>query len=264
MNDDKFPIFRFPNSDAEYQIITYENSSFLAKYMQEKGLKKMIVTSSEDGCGWNSSELPDLQDFTFLEELLIYWTNIKNISGIHSCKKLKVLWLDNEDTTPIYFSNFPYLEKFISWQRKNIKDIWNVPTIKELTLVGLKKENFIRGRAFNSIEKLRILKTPLTDISFLSENYKISFLELLDFSKIEDLSPLQTLVQLKHLRISANKVKDFSFLKHLVNLEKLYVSSKIGEFKKDYFSELNKLQRVNLSGNTSIQKFNRELQTKYR
>ena len=215
MKENKFPIFRFTNSDIEYQVITEENSTSLARYMQKNDLKKLIITSSENGPGWNGSTLPDLSDFVFLEELLIHWTNIKNIDGIHSCKNLKVLWLDNDDATSIEFSNFPYLEKFISWERKKIKNIWNVSTIKELTLAGLRKDNFTYGEAFKSIEKLRILKTPLMDISFLSKNNKISFLELLDFSKIEDLSPLQTLVQLKHLRISAHKVKDFSFLKYL-------------------------------------------------
>lgn len=263
MKDSKFPIFKFANSNVEYHIITNDNKSSLAKYMQENDLKKLIITSNEDSYGWNNRELPDLRDFVFLEELLIYWTNIKNISGIHSCKNLKVLWLDNDDTTSIEFSNFPYLEKFISWERKNIKNIWNVSTIKELTLAGVRKNNFAYGRAFDSIERLRLLKTSLTDISFLTQSKTISFLELLDFSKIEDLSPLKTLVQLKHLRISANKVSDFSFLKYLVNLEKLYISSKIGEFTKDYFSGLNKLQRVNLSGNVAIQKFNRELQARY-
>lgn len=263
MKKDFFPIFRFINSDIQYHVITTENCHSLAQYMQENRLKRLIIISSETGIGWNESYLPDLEEFMFLEELSIHWTNIKNIDGIHSCVNLKVLRLDNDDTTAIDFSHFPYIEEVVSWERQNIRSIWNVPSIKKLTLAGLNKKNFMCGEALKSIENLRILKTSLKDISFLSDAHRLSFLELLDFSKIEDLSPLRILTQLKHLRISANKVKDFSFLKNLSNLETLYISSKIGEFSKDYFLELSKLEKVNLSGNATIQEFNRALKAWY-
>lgn len=257
---DKFPIFKFANSSVEYQMVTEENEHSLAKYMQQEGLKRLIVISAADGAGWNKRELPNLDDFLFLEELSIHWTSIKDISGIHSCANLRALRLDNDDTTAVDFSYFPYIEEVVSWDRKNIISIWDVPSIRRLTLAGIKKRSFTHGAALSSIEKMRLLKTPIVDISFLSEARKVSFLELLDFSKVEDLSPLQTLTQLKHLRISANKVKDFSFLKHLVNLETLYISTKKGEFSEDCFSGLDRLRKVNLSGNRTIQEFNRRLQ----
>lgn len=263
MKEISFPVFQFSNSGTQYQVITAENSSSLAEYMQNNGLKRLIIMSDENGIGWNKSVLPDLSDFVFLEELLVHWTNIKNIDGIHSCVNLKVLRMDNDDTTAIDFSCFPNIEEVVSWDRKNIKAVWSVPSIKRLTLAGLKKKNFTNGEALKSIEKLRLIRTSLMDISFLSEANRVSFLELLDFSKIEDLSPLQKLTQLEHLRIRANKVKDFSFLKYLINLETLYISSKVGEFSEDCFLGLDKLQKVNLSGNPAIQAFNRKLQERY-
>jgi Leucine-rich repeat (LRR) protein len=258
--NDKFPIFKFnfPNSE-EYQVITEENSDTLAEYMRSKNLKKLIVISDDDAPAWNSELMPDLSDFSFLDELLVYWTNISDIEGVHHCVNLKTLWLDNDDKTAVDFSKFPYLEKFISWSRKNIENIWRVSTLKELTLAGLKRNHFQSGAALKSIEKLRILKTPLEDISFLIDSKNVVFLELLDMSKIENLTPLRYLTKLKHLRITANKVKDFSFIRQLVNLETLYITSKVAEFEFDHFTGLNNIKKINISGNPQIQMFNKEL-----
>lgn len=70
---DRYPVFSFTGSSTEYQVITPENSSVLAGYMRDRGLGRLIVTSADDPRrGWNGTGLPDLKDFTFLEELLIY------------------------------------------------------------------------------------------------------------------------------------------------------------------------------------------------
>jgi hypothetical protein len=138
----KFPTFKFDNPNTEeYQVITEDNSDTLAQYMISKNIRKLIIISQEKEPAWNSSVMPDLSDFSFLEELLVYWTNISNIEGVHYCINIKTLWLDNDDKTAINFSKFPYLEKFISWNRKNIKDIWNVPTLKELNACRIEKES---------------------------------------------------------------------------------------------------------------------------
>jgi putative albumin-binding protein homolog-1 len=258
----EYPIYKFKLSEEQYQIITEENLESLPCYMKENHLKKVIITNSEDKNGWNSSELPNLTNFSFIEELLVYWTNIKNIKGIECCNLLKTLWIDNDDRTDIDFKKFPYLQKFISWDRKNIQNIWKVPTLKELTLAGVKPNSFHSGEALKSLIKLRILNTSLKDISFMENGINIDFLELLNLSKIEDLTPLRKLKNLKHLRIDCNKVVDFSFLKDLINLERLYISSKVGVFEFDYFLGLTLLKKVNISGNSKIQTFNRELQKK--
>ena len=96
---------KFKLSEDQYQIITEENIDSLPYYMKENCLKKAIIISSEDKNGWNSTELPDLANFSFIEELLVYWTNIKNIKGIECCSLLKTLWVDNEDRTDIDFKN---------------------------------------------------------------------------------------------------------------------------------------------------------------
>lgn len=256
----RYPAFSFTGSSTEYQVITPENSSVLAGYMRDRGLGRLIVTSADDPrCGWNGTGLPDLKDFTFLEELLIYWSNVKKLDGIYSCANLRVLWLDNDDVTEVLFPRFPHLEKVVSWRRRGISSVWDVPTLKVLTLAGLKDDDLRPGCALDSLEKLRILKSSLTDLSLLAGNRQILFLELRGLSKIEDLSQLGSMTQLRHLRIEANRVKDFSFLRGLVNLERLYISSKAGEISVEQLSHLNKLQAVNLSGNVAMQTVNRAL-----
>lgn len=258
----EYPIYKLKLSEDQYQIITEQNIDSLPYYMKENCLKKAIIISSEDKNGWNSTELPDLANFSFIEELLVYWTNIKNIKGIECCNLLKTLWIDNDDRTEIDFKKFPYLQKFVSWNRKNIQSIWEVPTLRELTLAGVKPNSFHSGEALKSLTKLRVLNTSLKDISFMGNAVNIHFLELLNFSKIEDLTPLKQLKSLRHLRIDCNKVVDFSFLRNLTNLETLYISTKVGIFEFDYFLGLTLLKKVNISGNSKIQTFNRELQEK--
>ena len=115
------------------------------------------------------------------------------------------------------------MQKFVSWDRKNIQNIWEVPTLRELTLAGVKPNSFHSGEALKSLTKLRVLNTSLKDISFIENGANIHFLELLNFSKIEDLTPLKQLKNLRHLRIDCNKVVYLSFLRDLIKLEKNFI-----------------------------------------
>jgi Leucine-rich repeat (LRR) protein len=256
-----FPIYKFKRSDVEYQIITDENKATLSGYMHDNNLKRLIITPGDDkGKGWNHNYLPDLSSFDFIDELLVYWTNIDDIKGVEVCKNLKTLWLDNGDKTYIDFSNFSKLEKFISWDRKGIENIWDVPTLKILTVAGLKKGQFKSGIALDSVQKLRILKTALEDISFLSRARNVFSLELLEMNKIKDLDVLGKLVQLEHLRIEANKVINFYFVKNLVNLKSCYIKSKVAKnIDVGCFLPLMELKDFNISGNEIMQIINAEL-----
>src|SRR5690606_27949115 len=108
----------------EYQILTEENHTLLAGYMQSNGLKNLIIVSDEDGKGWNKDYLPSLKPFEFIEELLIYWTNIKDIKEVEVCINIKRLVLDNDDKTEIDFTKFQNLEELVSWERKKIDTVW--------------------------------------------------------------------------------------------------------------------------------------------
>lgn len=263
INDDEnvFPVYKFNRSATEYQIITDKNKGFLADYMTNNNLRRLIITSTGDERkGWEQTYLPDLRSFDFIDELLVYWSRIDDIKGVEVCKHLKVLWLDNGDTTGLDFSNYPKLEKFISWNRKGVEGIWDVPTLKALTLAGLKKNQFKSGAALDSLRNLRIIKTALDDISFLSIARNVLCLELLAMSKIESLDVLGELTQLEHLRVEANKIVDFSFIKNLPNLQSCYIKSKCAtNISAEYFLPLLRLNKFNLSGNALMRKVNAEL-----
>ena len=64
---------------------------------------------------------------------------------------------------------------------------------------------------------------------------------------------------LEYLYIKANNVSDFSFLKDLSSLKALFIISKVAEFSFEYFENMSQLERIALSGNKDIQRFNLEL-----
>uniref|UniRef100_UPI0023520206 hypothetical protein n=1 Tax=Capnocytophaga gingivalis TaxID=1017 RepID=UPI0023520206 len=183
-----------------------------------------------------------------------------DINEIHKCTSIRNLSLDNDDKTYIDFSKFPYIEHFVSWNRKGIENIWDIPTITDLTVAGLNRKQFPKNtNCLYTTKRLRILKTPLETLSFLEGNTSIKHLELSDFSKIKSVKEVGTLQQLEYLYIKANNVSDFSFLKDLSSLKALFIISKVAEFSFEYFENMPQLERIALSGNKDIQRFNLEL-----
>lgn len=260
--ENAFPFYKFKNSDDEYSILTSSNKNVLAKHMESNNLKKLIITSDEDEIGWNETYLPDLNEFEFIEELLIYWTNIKDITNIHSCKNLKVLWLDNDDTTKIDFQSFSKIEKIITWNRKGIDTIWNIPTLKSLTIANVKAKDYHSGSTLNSLNKLRVLKSNVEDLSFLSKAKNISFLELLSLSKLKDISFIEKMESIQHLRIDVNNIEDFSSIEKLSNITSCYLASKKGRLSIDYFKSLKKIEKFNFRGNNNMISTNKELKSR--
>lgn len=258
--EEKYPIWKFKLSDVCYQIATENNINSLATYMKQNSLKNLIFISDFEKPAWNSYIMPNLTEFDFIEKLSVHWTNIKDINEIHKCTSIRNLSLDNDDKTYIDFSKFPYIEHFVSWNRKGIENVWDIPTITDLTVAGLNRKQFPKNtNCLYTTKRLRILKTPLETLSFLEGNTSIKYLELSDFSKIKSLKEVGTLQQLEYLYIKANNVSDFSFLKDLSSLKALFIISKVAEFSFEYFENMPQLERIALSGNKDIQRFNLEL-----
>ena len=250
-------------SEKDFQVITEKNVSFLPEYMIKNALNRIIITPSENGIGWNSNYLPNLEPFNFIEELSVHWTKIDNIKGIEVCKNVKTLLLDNGDKTFIDFREFHKLERVFSWDRKGIEKIWNIPTLKDLSLAGLKRNHFQNGIALDTLEKLRIIQTPLEDISFLLRGKNIYFLELLGMSKLDNLDIIGNMTNLTHLGIEANKVRDFSFIRNLINLERCFLCSKSSEMCLEDFLNFKKIKSLNISGNEKTRIINRAIDEFY-
>ena len=139
---------KFGGYHKEFAILTPENYEKLPAYMQEKGIKKLQI--KDDIYGWNRDYMPSLKPFDFIDELFVFWTGIDDISEIQCLHSLKKLYLDNGDKTKIDFSNFPFLEVLLSWDRKNIETAWDIPSLKELKLYGLKKKHYKEGESLKS------------------------------------------------------------------------------------------------------------------
>ncbi len=255
--ESKYPIYKFIGSEISYALLTKDNVENLSIYMIDNEMDRLLIKAGKPG--WNESYLPDLKYFDFIKELRIHWTNIKDISGIKDCPKLHILNVDNDDNTNIDFSIFEELEKLVIWDRPGCETLWRLSKLEDLTIAGLKQSHFLNGIALNSIHKLRLVRSSISDLSLLERISKLIYLELDTMPKLENIDFIKKMVQLKHLLINANKVRDFSVIKKLVNLEYCSLNSKNGVLCISDFSNLKHLKLLNISGNEELRILNREL-----
>ena len=255
--DNQYTVYKFIGSNIEYALLTKNNIDYLAQFMLENGMKKLLIKSGK--IGWNESYLPDLSDFSFIEELRIHWTNIKDISGIDKCLEIQVLNIDNDDKTNIDFKIFNRLKKLVVWDRPGCETLWELKSLEELTVAGLKQSHLFQGVAMKSMRKLKVFKSPISDLSQLKEADNLYYLELDTMSNLENINWLRYLTQLKHLLINANKIVDFSVIENLINLEYCSLNSKKGELYVSNFTNLRRLKLLNISGNEKLRLLNREL-----
>ena len=248
---------KFGGYGGEFVILTPENYDYLPAYMQEQGLKKLII--KEDTYGWNKDEMPQLAAFDFVEELFVFWTRIDDISEIEHLHNLKKLYLDNGDNTRIDFSNFPLLEELLSWSRKGIEEAWDIASLKVLKLYGLKKEQYKKGRALASVLELDLRSTTVEDLSFLADCKNLKNLHLSYMKRLKDLSFLKTLTELEVLVIEGNKIEDFGVVSCLKRLKQCSLDSKIGTAKSDDFIHLKAVESFGLYGNKTMQKVSCEV-----
>ena len=120
------------------------------------GLKAKFEENAEQYHSLQYNEMNTRNDF--IDELFVFWTGMDDISEIQCLHNLKKLYLDNGDKTKIDFSNFPFLEVLLSWDRKNIETAWNIPSLKELKLYGLKKKQYKEGESLKSLIIIRLKK----------------------------------------------------------------------------------------------------------
>lgn len=241
-----------------YNCLTPENFKELSDYMKESQLFNLLVTpenwllEDDEAELWNLDYLPDMSTYSFIKRLDIESTKISDLNPIHCCKSIEVLSLNNGDKTKIDFSCFPKLKEFYSWDRKGIKDIWNVVGLKKLELFGLKKQHFADGEVLSSVEQLTIGNTAISNLDILKKCKKLKCLKLIGMSTLEDFSFLEELPQLTHLDVKANKLKDFSVFRSLTNLENCFIESKIGEAELSDFDNMKKLQNFKVIGNDKL------------
>ena len=248
---------KFGGYHKEFAILTPENYEKLPAYMQEKGIKKLQI--KDDSYGWNRDYMPSLKSFDFIDELFVFWTGIDDISEIQCLHNLKKLYLDNGDKTKIDFSNFSFLEVLLSWDRKNIETAWDIPSLKELKLYGLKKKQYKEGESLKSLLSLDLRSTAVEDLSFLAQCKNLRKLCLYYMKQLKDISFLKNLEQLEYLSIEGNKIENFSVVSFLGNLKKCSLDSRIATADSNDFIHLKKLESFGLFGNNQMLKVSKEV-----
>ena len=155
---------------------------------------------------YNLENIDLLGSLTKIKELSVDSTSVNDISvlaGLHQLKILKIggLWL--YDIEPL--KDLEELEEL--WiDRSAISDISPIAEFK------------------SSLKKLRLDWTAVSDIQAISNMTSLESLYLMLLWDLEDIFPLENLVNLKQLHMSYSGVRDISVLANLKNLEYLDMS----------------------------------------
>lgn len=244
----EYPIWRFINSTVDYSVITSRNCKTLSEHMQKHNLSNLIIMGIKNA--WESPIMPNLKDFSFIKELRIIDTNIMDIDEIHYCHNLNTLMLQNNDNTQIHFSQFPVMTDFTSGNRIQLDAVWDCPTLKSITLVGVNKKYFKEGKALENITQIRIIKSALASLEWMKgAESSLEYLQLSELSKLEKIDNLKAFENLKYLNVFANKLSNFSVMSFFHDLEYCYLSSKNGDFRFDDFTSFKELKDIWLNGN---------------
>lgn len=157
----------------------------------------------------------------------------------------------------------------------NIKNLWlawaNDKKLKEiLSLVDLKYLNLyqILAKDLKIIESLKNIETIVlewntkaTTLRDMSKNWKLNRLEIIDFSKLNDVSEITTASKLTYLNLSwwidkALKVKKINVLSKVKSLKHLsLLNIKIEDDSLRPISELQKLESLEISNQFKTQEY---------
>ncbi len=254
----KFPITSFNNSpERVYHVLTDENIDELPQIMKNKNSFRLLITNRYidderdergllvENTAYTKTFLPDMSPFKDIKELRFMGSKVNDLSPIHDCVNIQSLILHNNDKTDLNYSCFTKLEKLVSWERQGIKKIWNISTLKQLSLENLKKHHYAEGRALKNLFSLSLGSTSIENLDMLEQCENLEYLTLSRMSKLKDISFIEKLHNLRYLSVEAKHVVDFSPLLHLPNLQVLCIEGgKSAPLIKDtsIFFKLKKLQ----------------------
>ncbi len=172
--------------------------------------------------------LKDLKYLTNLEYLDAQQLGIKDISGISSLRKLRVLYL----------------------QRNKISNITPLKKLTKLEYLSLNGNQLVGIEPLASLTKLKQLylrENKITELTVLS---KLKNLETLEIGKndVQKIDALKSMKKLRVLALDNNSITSVKALKGLTGLESLYLQrNAISDI--SALSSLKKLQLVSLNGN---------------
>lgn len=206
--------------NSEYIVIESSKINDYIKYIQDNKIKAIYLSNLY----FFNKEIDFLQKCNFIEKLNITSTSIENYDGLKYLKNLKELSLD-EPKGKVRLEQNRILEKLSIEINKNIiginelkylkiLNLWNYkPKSKDLNEIGL----------LQSIEELKIYKSPIESLNGCGNLVKLKKLELGYLNKLYYISELEKIKNsLKNLEfLSCKNIVNHDYVTCLDNLEKL-------------------------------------------
>ena len=207
-------------------------------------------------------DISGLPSLSLLEKLNLSYCHVKNdFSVLKQLTKLKYLNLCNSNV-----ANIDFLANLNALTELNIASCADIVNFQAISNLGKLKSLTMSWIRYNKDSKeidLSFLEC-LTELEYLNighnktENYEIIGFNkelktlIIDDNKLEDISFLEDLKNLKILSISSNvKIKDYRCISKLYKLEKLYISNNnLHDIK--FISDLTNLNELYLSDNEEV------------
>lgn len=233
------------NSSPERKLLVYmdarnislydkERSDYI-RFYREEGLTGLAF---ENEVYYPFESVDVLEQYPFIEHLLIGQKNIKDLNGIQHVDSLKGFYLNDNSAA----FDFEYLKESLetlalTWHR----NLLNLQNLKNLKFLHIEKDN--EGVILPSnIEELELWKSKRTNLEFCESLHSLHTMKLYMNNKLTDLNGLIHLNRsLEKLEIE--KCKNVEDYLPILNMEKLK-SLTIFSYNKEKSNELKEL--VNL------------------
>ena len=208
-----------------------------------------VAVQAELTRGWDYFDRYNYAHQIFSDRDNLSLKRASSLDGIESLEGLKTLVIDEgycEDLTPLmglvnlsalYLYELPrltdlcplrtihHLEFLIVWycyNVSNIEPLRDLPLLRELRLIGLPRVDFTPLSSLTTLKTLIVRHCQLQDVALIGELQDLEFLDLSYCRKIDDLSPLTRLPNLKQLRLQGLSFEDQRIPEELKSIATFY------------------------------------------
>lgn len=158
----------------------------------------------------------DLKDYSILRELPLELEELSLYSEAKGKVNFDAEWL-------LRYENLK--ELYLGKLSKGIKSIQHIKSLKKLSLRGIKADSleFLKN---SNVTNLAVHWCSMSDLSSLQDNDKIEHFELWRVLKLEDLSFLNTMTNLKSLMLQdLSNIKEFPKIENCHSLQEIYLDN---------------------------------------
>lgn len=193
--------------------------SEIAEYIHRHQIKELELNYAK---GWKRGNLSFLSSIPHLEAFKIIDWKINDISPIHYLNQLRTLEVSTYCKTEINFLSFPNLEKCSLQWRPKAKSLFKSKNLKRLFLNRYTGKDTASFSELVGLQSLSLANCPVRDLDGLKTLKHLSFLSLHRLTKLESISAVAELTNLKALEINVcRKVRSINGIVKLSQLRKL-------------------------------------------